>query len=55
MRVHQALNCGRAITLCWSANIVINARLTTMASSSETSGPELIVFGTPRPVTKPIP
>src|SRR4029079_19678422 len=51
--VHHFLNCGRAITLCCSANIVISTRLMTMDSTRGPAEPESIVFGTTSPLTKP--
>jgi hypothetical protein len=48
------LNGLRAITLCCTANSDINRMLTMSVSASGTTVPVSIVFGTTRPLVKPI-
>ena len=46
MRVHQRLNAGRAITLCWTANRPSSPRSMSRAVRNGTSRAESIDFGT---------
>ena len=46
MRVHQRLNAGRAITLCWIANRPSRPALISSATPSDVSRAESIDFGT---------
>ena len=59
IRVHQRLNAGRAITLCWTANTSSRATSTTSETASGSPAapaarPRSIDFGTTRFPTKPI-
>jgi hypothetical protein len=52
--VHQRLNAGRAITLCWSANKVSSPRSTSRLSTRPpTTGPSML-RGTNALPTKPM-
>jgi hypothetical protein len=54
MPVHQRLNAGRAITLCWMANRPSSPRSISRAVVNGTSRTESIDFGTHRLPTKPM-
>ncbi len=52
--VHHRLNVGLAITLCCTANSDSSRMSMTSASTTGVTSPVSTVFGTTRPVTKPI-
>lgn len=53
-RVHQRLNAGRAMTVCWTTNSPSRAVLTSSEGASAPGVPESIPLGTPKFATNPM-